>query len=300
MNIEIIGYRVLFAFFKLRLLRLQWVFLLIAALCTNPSALSASPLSVEQTAVEIFNAFTKRSELDEHIAVQSEYGSQVQDFYIALLRPTWGMDVGYAAFATEAARSGPPTAILLENMFTGTRAIIDRSFGIEMQAAAELLFRVRSEQINAASTRHEVLTSLSSVIPAVRLSDALLSQTSTPSTSMLSAVNLQVRLCVLGGDIELVQNIDWLSKLSDVAVTMLDQDQNIVATKKGSMTVHPLDSVLATRDALLKRGIRLQPGDVLAVGTLTDGYSVESLTRLRAVFDGLIEHQSAFVYMGFR
>ena len=59
-------------------------------------------MSIEDNAVAIFTAFSKTQHLDaEKLAVAPENAISIQDYYIALLRPTWGMDAGYASLAME-------------------------------------------------------------------------------------------------------------------------------------------------------------------------------------------------------
>ncbi len=261
----------------------------------------ADGFDVEQTASTLFKSFTRTHTLESQLDIDSDSAIAVQDFYIALLRPTWGMDVGYAAHATTAeGDAGAPTGILLENMFTGTRAMISRSFGVNMQAAAELYFRVKSAKLNSAQTREEALLALHSVIPGVRLSDALIDGPLARDKPFVSAANLEVRMCVLGGFLPLDGDTAWIERLGSFSVTMLDQDKQKIGSRNPSMSVHPLDAVLATRDSLLQRGIQVVEGDILAIGTLTDGHEISELTRLRVEFDGLVDEQQVFVYMGFQ
>ena len=137
-----------------RLFQKQLLVLTVCILCTVPDA---GAVDIEQTASTLFKSFTKNNSIDQHLDIDSTSAIAVQDFYIALLRPTWGMDVGYSALATDVENSAfdPPTGVLLENMFTGTRAIIDRSLGIDMQAAAELFFsgEIRPSKLGAWSRR---------------------------------------------------------------------------------------------------------------------------------------------------
>ncbi len=255
--------------------------------------------SVEETANKIFKAFSKTNQLKSDLDVSPASAVAVQDFYIALLRPTWGMDVGYAA-VSGGDTAGPLTGILLENMFTGTRAVIDRSYGIHMRASAELLFRVGSDELNIASDRTEALAALQSVIPGVRLSDALLADGISHHHAVTSAANLEVRMCVLGGELKLVSDTDWVDRLAEYSVVMYDQDKATISDYQNSAATHPLDVVLEIRDALSQRGILLQRDDLIALGPLTSGVSVEELSRLRAVFHGLSDEQQVSVYMGFR
>ena len=263
---------------------------------------SAADSSVEEAAKTIFKAFTRNKQIESGLSIESESAVAVQEFYIALLRPTWGMDVGYAshAMSLKDGMAAPITGILLENMFTGTRAVVDRSYGVYMQAAAEMLFRVRSADLNFADTKEQALAALKTVIPGVRLSDTLVSEPKSSDQSLVSATNLEVRFCVLGRELELDQDGDWINKLSTYSVTMYDQDKKKIAMLDGSGLIHPLDAVLLTRDSLLERGIQVQENDILAIGQLTEGFAVKDLSRLRTEFEGLSDGDPVFVYMGFR
>ncbi|MDE0310348.1 MAG: hypothetical protein OXI60_11065 [Acidiferrobacterales bacterium] len=259
----------------------------------------AGASSIEETANRLFKAFTKTNQLETGLDVSPVAGVAVQDYYIALLRPTWGMDVGFSAVSVGGSES-PLTGILLENMFTGTRSVIDRSYGIDMRAAPELLFRVGSAELNDAIDRTEALASLQSVIPGVRLSDALLADGTQHHHAVTSAANLEVRMCVLGGELKLAGSTDWIDQLADYSVVMYDQNKTTITDYRHSAAKHPLDLVLEVRDALAHRGIQVQRDDLIALGPLTDGVSVEELSRLRAVFHGLSDDQPLVIYMGFR
>ncbi len=271
-------------------------------ICTGVVHAEDQAAMIESQASTIFKAFTKNHQIDTPLEVETEYVVDVQNYYIALLRPTWGMDVGYASLAMRKNPDWetPPTAILLENMFTGTRAVIHRSYGVHMHAAAEIMFRVGDQGINNASTREEALAALASVIPGVRLSDKLAARTHPVSQSFNSAMNLEVRFCVLGGEIPITSKHDWIKKLDNFSLSMFDQNKNEIAVNNEPNAVHPLDAVLKTRDALHQRGIHLLPNEILAIGPLTEDFSVDELTRLRVVYDGLSDDDEAFVYIGFQ
>ncbi len=225
---------------------------------------------------------------------------EVQDYLIALMRPTWGMDVGY--FAEGVDESGAPsTGILLENHFTGTRAVINRAYGINMHAAGELMFRVGSEFINDATAKDEVIASLESVIPAIRMTDRLLPDQAQEDSEQHLAANLQVRMFVLGGEIPLEDSSDVIDRLSDVQIKLLDQSKSIiVASDAAKQHGHPIDAVCNVVEALKQRGIYLRQGDVIGIGSWTDSYPVADLTRLSAKFDGLDAGDPNKILVGFR
>ena len=261
---------------------------------------ASDSLDVEVTANTIFKAFTKKHQIDAIPNLSAESAISVQDYYIALLRPTWGMDVGYVAQFPDAAISSHLTGVLLENMFTGTRATVDRSYGVQMHASGELLFRVASEKINFAKTRQEAFQALQSVIPAVRLSDNLIIGDAPASESLTSAINLEVRFFVMGAELQLQTQDDWEARLASFSITLLDQDKNQVAVFDEALAIHPIDALLSMLKTLQERGIEVRSNDVLAIGSLTEAVSVEQLSRLRAVFDGLSDTEQVSVYMGFR
>ena len=275
------------------------VYLLTLLLLTaNLNALAEEP-NIEGTANTIFKAFSKNKQLENELQVSSTSAVAVQDYYIALLRPTWGMDVGYAAIGGYDGTK-PLTGVLLENMFTGTRAVIDRSLGIGMSASAELLFRVGSDEFNLASDRMEALASLRTVIPGVRLTDALLPGNVTGDSAVTSATNLQVRMCVLGGEVKLAPNDEWIERFDKFSVVLYDENKEVVTDYQNSASTNPLDAVLLVRDALNERGIILREGDLIALGPVTKGVEVTDLARLRAEFHGLSDDEQVQVYMGFR
>jgi len=273
------------------------------AICTMmiaPSGSNADEFDVEASAVAIFSAFSSVQQQQEAINVQPDRVHEVQDYLIALMRPHWGMDVGYLSDAV-AEDAELPTGILLENMFTGTRAIITRDFGIDMYAAGEMVFRVKSENINNAQSREDVMAALHSVIPAVRMTDRLLVDESQHDTHLHTAANLQIRLYVFGQEIELNSETDWVETLSEVDIVLLDQNKiELTTSDTDHAHAHPVDAVLRLCRKLNSRGIQLKSGDVLGIGTWTGSHPVANITRLAAVFDGLDPNQPVQVYMGFR
>lgn len=277
-------------------------FIVLAVALSIPHAALPDEQSIEKNANTIFKAFTKTHPISDPLEIVPTHALATQNYYIALLRPTWGMDVGYIANMSQAeVASGPLTGILLENMFTGTRAMVSRSYGVNMVAAGELMFRVKSQAINTATNRLEVLAALKSVIPTVRLSDALLSEENKLNDSTLMASNLCVRFCVLGGEVPLTADEAWIERLENVGLRLYDQDkQEIGVSEKQDRDIHPLDSILAIRDALASRGVVIKENELLAVGTLTEASSVDDLTRLSAVFTGLKPNENVQVYMGFQ
>ena len=273
---------------------------LACAVMLAAGAASAEEFDIESAAVTLFDSFSKIQQQHDTLAMEPERVLDVQNYLIALMRPHWGMDVGYLADLGSDSQQ-PPTGILLENMFTGTRAVVSRSFGIDMRAAGELMFRVGSDDINEAQTREEVIASLHSVIPSVRMTDRLLAAEDQDSVARHTAANLQIRMYVLGQEYEFSGEDDLIERLPEIRIVLLDQNKETLATS-GPVAdrQHPIDSILHMCHALNARGIRIEVGNVLGIGSWTDSYPVAELTRLAAVFNGLDQDRPVQVYMGFR
>ena len=263
----------------------------------------AEQIDIESTAVQIFGAIKATQPLEQKLSVSTSDALVVQDYLIALMRPTWGMDVGYCANMAYHSDTHlmPQTAILLENMFTGTRAIVSRAFGIDMHAAGELMFRVKSDDINVASTRQEMITAVSSVIPAVRMTDQLLGEDEADDDAASVATNLQVRMFVLGREYKLNDDEDWIQRLPQVSITLSDEGgRELTNSNSQAKRLHPIDSLLLVRDALFERGILLKPNDVVGIGIWTGEYPIATLGRLAADFEGLADDKPERIYMGFK
>ena len=178
--------------------------------------------------------------------------------------------------------------------------MISRDFGFDMQAAAELLVRVRSKEINHATTRLEALNGLKTLIPAVRLSDAYPTDSGIGGQPLTYATNLKVRFCVLGRELKLKHEQIEIENLAEFSVELLDQNEQQLVTATSDNYPHVLDAVLTTLNSLNSRGIEVIAGDILALGPLTESFSVNDLDRLRAVFHGLDSSEDLSVYMGFQ
>ena len=89
--------------------------------------------------------------------------------------------------------------------------------------------------------------------------------------------------------------------LADIHLEIRDGEQQLLAEGTGSnLLSHPLEVVLWIRDDLKAKGLRLEEGDLLSLGTVTKPLPVEPGTRIEAYYRGLDPSGPAKVSVSFR
>lgn len=229
-----------------------------------------------------------------------------QTTFIQLLEPSLGPPVGYKAALTSKPaqeRFGveqPVMGILLERMLLSNGSNIDASKGIRLMAEADLLVRVGSADINSANNHREFLAALSEVIPFLEVPDLVYKAGQKLNGPALIAINAGARYGVMGTPIPLSSTPEWEKRLRDFQVILNDSKGNKLAEGKGSNLMgHPLEVVRWLRDALIKQGLELRPGDLISLGSLTRLIPVSSGMQLKANYLGLDPQGLNIVEAGF-
>ena len=92
-----------------------------------------------------------------------------------------------------------------------------------------------------------------------------------------------------------------MERLRDFELEIRDGEGQVLAEGKGSTLLdHPLAVVLWIRDDLKAKGLRLEKGDLLSLGTLSKLLPVEPGTRIEAHYRGLDPNGPAKVSVSFR
>jgi 2-keto-4-pentenoate hydratase len=152
----------------------------------------------------------------------------------------------------------------------------------------DLMVRVGSAAINDATTQEEALAGLDAVIPFIELPDLMFAKGVEMTAPAIAAINVGARLGVMGTAIPLDPAQDWLRRLGEFELVILDAQDQVLAEGKGSNLLgHPLNVVLWLKDALAEKDIRLEKGDLLSLGTVTRLFPVQAGTRITARYTGL-------------
>lgn len=243
---------------------------LLPALAVTLAAASPAAADCATTASDLAQAWLAREPVPApEIADQNE-AVCIQS---AMITAIGGTPVGWrVAFGSEAGREAmgvetPMLARLLDTMVLDHAARVDRAFGAEPLAEADLIAVVGSAEIMAAETREQVLESLDSVRPFVAFTDTMLAEGEEASPLAIMALNGGVRAGVAGEPIRVEATDDWEEALGRMTVRIETETGDILADYPGMAAMgHPLDAVLWLVEELAARGETLQVGDLLSIG----------------------------------
>ena len=277
---------------------------------TEHSAQSQSVADYYRSRLPIPHSVSPSLEVSEDQAIA--YAEHMRDRFILDLLPDFGPIVGYKAALTSPpaqARFGvehPLRGTLLYNMLLESGATVPGQFGSRPLFEPDLMVRVRSADINQATTHHEVLAALESVIPFIELPDLMFAPGVELDANDLMAVNVGARLGVMGEEIPLgnsalsprLDGQDWVDVLGNIEVEMvtgaadsLDQAEmeTIASGNSQALLGHPLDVVLWLVEDLKQSGQSLRPGDLLSLGSITAPMPVTAGQTVQAHYHGLTE-----------
>ncbi|MEA5521563.1 hydratase [Limnoraphis robusta] len=262
----------------------------------EPDLLSTEIIATDSSlAQQLANTYLKRepvAAINENLSLQQ--GISIQKEFIKILIPHLGPIVGYKAALTNPIAqqrlnvSHPVRGVLLKQMLLDNGAVVSADFGAIPQFEADLIVRVGNDSINEARTPQELLAGLDAVIPFIELPDLVYQPDVKLNAAALVAINAGARLGVLGKVIPLTATPDWEQRLGNFKVILVDEnDQELAQGESSALLEHPLKAVLWLRDDLKAAGIRLQPGDLLSLGTITPLMPVQAKTTIRARYIGL-------------
>ncbi len=262
----------------------------------EPDLLSTKIIATDfSLAQHLANPYLKRQPVGAIVGNLSlEQAMSIQKEFIKILTPHLGPVVGYKAGLTNPIAqqrfnvSHPVRGVLLKQMLLDQGAVVSADFGAIPQFEADLIVRVGDHSINEATTPQELLAGLDAVIPFIELPDLVYHPDVQLNAAALVAINVGARLGVLGKVIPLAATPEWEKRLGDFKVILLDDNGQELAKGEGSALLgHPLKAVLWLRDDLKAAGIRLKPGDLLSLGTITPLMPVQAKTTIRARYIGL-------------
>ena len=219
-----------------------------------------------------------------------EEGYCTQAKVVEWMSPVLGGVAGYKAGLTSAPaqeRFGveqPVSGVLLHGMLLQDGAMVPTPYGARPVFEADLVVTVSDSAINQAMTPDDVLKSLSDVRPFIELPDLVVENPSTLQGPQIAAINVGAKLGVLGAAVPVEQTPEFLTALSDMTVTMTDQNGNELSSAPGSIVLgHPLNAVLF----LIDRGVELRPGDIVSVGSIGPLLPPQSGLTVTATYEGL-------------
>lgn len=183
----------------------------------------------------------------------------------------------------------PMVGVMYVSMFLPDGATIPLSSAASLMTEPDLLFSVKDEGINAATTLDAVLRHVDRVYGFIEVV-APTFENKPPNSFMMQASNLLPRWGVIGESIEARADQAFLRSLETMRVTFRDGRGRLLADQRGAyLGGNPLHSVLVVISELRRRSERLHAGDLISAGSFMPPMSVESGMFTEAVYEGLTE-----------
>ncbi|WP_158965171.1 2-keto-4-pentenoate hydratase [Chachezhania sediminis] len=244
----------------------------IMALCTAilPGVAAADCATDDQVAayVESFRTRTPAKALGADGTMDDALCTQGK--VVQILTETLGPVVGYKAGLTSAPaqqRFGvaePVQGVLYRDMFLKSGAELPLTFGAVPMVEADLVLVVGDAGINGATTPAEVMEHVSEVRPFIELPDLMVAKGEPLTGITITAGGVGARAGILGDPVPVADPVSMTKALETMTVTMRTATGEVLAEAPGKAVLdHPANAVLW----LLSKGVELQPGEMVSVGS---------------------------------
>ncbi len=272
----------------------RWV--LATALVGAATAAPAACLS-DADAAALFDRYASRV-----AAVNPEMTSEAdaacsRTKFNALLALQYGKVVGYKAGLTNPAvqkrfnATQPVWGVLYDGMILDDGAVVDAAFGARPLFEADMLVRVKSADINRAKTPMEVLDAIDQIIPFIELPDLVVERPAALNGNGITAINVGARLGVAGKPIPVPafrgERFAMLDALRDMTVVISDGAGEIARGKGSDILEHPLSAVVWLAEALNKKGLAMEPGQWISLGSFSPLTPPKPGQKVTVRYDGL-------------
>jgi 2-keto-4-pentenoate hydratase len=253
-------------------------------------ALGVFPAQAADDGTKLAEQFLKKIPLTSYDqAMTMEQAMKIQAQFVEALKPTFGEVVGYKAGLTNVkvqqalGVTHPLRGTLLKKMLLKSGAVVEANYGSRPFSEGDLIVRVGSAEINESKTPQECLKFIDAVIPFIEMPDMPYAKGVKLNGPAIAAVNVAARLGVTGSPIPLKASEEWMNRLKNFKLQVLDDKGTVVGEGQGnSLLGDPLNVVLWIRDSLKAEGKRLKKGDLLSLGSITKGIPTVPNTTLRA------------------
>ncbi len=243
-------------------------------LACAPAAHAACPLDAEVDALlEAWRTHAPAEGYGDELSPDD--ARCAQDKLVARLRPLLGESVGYKvglsnpAVQRQFSAEAPVYGVLLKDMLLPAGAKVPAAFGARPLFEADLLVRIGELAINTASTPLEAAAAIDALIPFIELPDLVVSPGTKLDANQITAINVGARLGVTGKPIPMRADPAFVDALAAMRV-VLEDDSGEISRAEGRVVLdHPLNAVLWLARELGRRGERLEPGQLVSLGSFS-------------------------------
>ncbi len=228
----------------------------------------------------------------EGLTVEDGYCGQAP--YVARIEASLGPRIGYkVAFTGKASQerfgiNEPARRVLIGDMLFESGAKLPATFGRRPLYEADLIVTVKDASINDATTLLEVAAALGEVVPFIELPDIVVPEGEPMDVGVIVALNAMARYGVIGKGIAVEASEEFVAAFAEMDVVMTDETGAEIERNKGSTLLgNPLNVVLWLTDHLKQHGLRLEPGQVISLGSLGKLYPPQAGKTITVRYEGL-------------
>lgn len=225
-------------------------------------------------------------------AISPQAAREVQATVVETLRADLGDVLGYKAGLTSPAAQQrfnvdePILGTLLWGMLLDDGANISVADGVRLMIEADLLVRVKDASINDANTPAEAFASIDFVAPFLEIPDIIIAPGQPMDGALLTAVNSGARYGIIGTPVPARELA--MAELDAFTATLRRNGEAVGTPSRGKALMGgPLEVVLWMVREARSRGIVLEPGDWLSLGSLTAPVEARPGDLYHAVYEGL-------------
>lgn len=240
----------------------------------------------------ILAGYRDRTSIETDAGLGSEAAVEVQRRVVEALRSDHGDVFGYKAGLTSAAAQErfnvdePILGTLLSAMILDNGARISLADGVQLLVEADLMVRVADPRINDATTPAEAFHAIDRAAAFVEVPDVIIDSGQPVTGPVLTAVNSGARFGVMGPSVG-TGNLA-MTDLAGFTVRLYRNGAPAGPESSGrALLGDPLNVVLWIVGETQRRGVTLQAGDWLSLGSLTPPSRAQAGDRYRARFEGL-------------
>lgn len=186
----------------------------------------------------------------------------------------------------------PIWGALYQNMLLPNRSKVSVKYGTWPVLDASVLVRIKSSEINQASSPEQALAHIDQIAPFIELADVLVQTPSKLTPQGMTAINAGARLGVVGVALpvpaDAAKQKRLLREIDNMTVRVQTGKGKLLSQGKGSDAAgHPLQAVLWLAAALREQGQALQPGQWVSLGTFSSMLRPQAGQTVTVVYPGL-------------
>lgn len=223
-----------------------------------------------------------------------EQAASVRDAWLDALRPWLGPDAGYKVALTNGsvqARFGvdsPVLGRLTSEMLRSSPARIDPAGGARLVMEADLLLRWDCAGVPKDRGDRGLLECISHVIPFIEVADLMYEPGVSLDAADLVAIDAGARYGVMGRPIAVQATSAWFERLKAFRVELSGEGVDGVLYGSGSdLMDHPLAVLRWLVGEVSEHDMRLAPGYLISLGSLTPPLPVPAAGLVQARYHGL-------------